>query len=79
MTKKSDKELKWDYSVERNLSMISDHLAKMAGAKIIVPNRYSHTKFEAYRKSNFKYELKQRLFFLLENSTSFDDFIKKAE
>lgn len=56
----SDKKLKWDYSVERNLRMISDHLAKRAGAKIIVPDRYSHTKFEAYRKSNFKYELKHR-------------------
>lgn len=39
MTIKPDKKLKWDYSVERNLSMISDHLAKMAGAKIIIPNR----------------------------------------
>lgn len=56
----SDKKLKWDYSVERNLRMISEHLAKRAGAKIIVPERYSHTKFEAYRKSNFKYELKHR-------------------
>lgn len=74
----SDKKLKWDYAQERNLRMISDRLAKEAGATIIQPNRYSHEKFETYRKTNHKFELKQRLYFLLEHSQNFDDFLTKA-
>ncbi|HEM3208212.1 SAG1250 family conjugative relaxase [Streptococcus suis] len=74
----SDKKLKWDYAQERNLRMISDRLAKEAGAKIIAPNRYSHEKFETYRRTNNKFELKQRLYFLMENSRSFEDFLAKA-
>ncbi|MGQ7409642.1 SAG1250 family conjugative relaxase [Streptococcus suis] len=74
----SDKKLKWDYAQERNLRMISDRLAKESGAKIIPPNRYSHEQFETYRKSNHKFELKQRLYFLMENSKSFEDFLAKA-
>lgn len=75
----SHKKLKWDYAQERNLRLISDRLAKEAGAKIITPNRYSHEKFVTYRKSNHKFELKQRLYFLMENSKDFDDFLSKAE
>lgn len=75
----SQKKLKWDFAQERNLRMISDRLAKEAGAKIITPNRYSHEKFVTYRKSNHKFELKQRLYFLMENSKNFDDFLSKAE
>ncbi|HEL1651830.1 TPA: relaxase/mobilization nuclease domain-containing protein [Streptococcus suis] len=74
----SDKKLRWDYAQERNLRMISDRLAKESGAKIIPPNRYSHEKFETYRKTNHKFELKQRLYFLMENSKNFKDFISKA-
>lgn len=74
----SDKKLKWDYVQERNLRMISDRLAKEAGATIIQPNRYSHEQFETYRKTNHKFELKQRLYFLMENSKSFEDFLAKA-
>ncbi|ATF56512.1 SAG1250 family conjugative relaxase [Streptococcus anginosus] len=73
----SDKKLKWDYNVERNLRMISDRFSKIAGAKII-ENRYSHQQFEVYRKTNHKYELKQRLYFLMENSTDFEDLKKNA-
>ncbi|HFU4110648.1 TPA: SAG1250 family conjugative relaxase [Streptococcus suis] len=74
----SEKKLKWDYAQERNLRMISDRLAKESGAKIIPVNRYSHEKFETYRKANHKFELKQRLYFLMENSKNFEDFIAKA-
>ncbi|HEM5122050.1 TPA: relaxase/mobilization nuclease domain-containing protein [Streptococcus suis] len=74
----SEKKLKWDYAQERNLRMISDRLAKESGAKIIPANRYSHEKFETYRKANHKFELKQRLYFLMENSKNFEDFIAKA-
>lgn len=58
--------------------MISDRIAKEAGAKIIPPNRYSYEKFETYRRTNNKFELKQRLYFLMENSRSFEDFLAKA-
>ena len=68
----------WNYALERNLRMISDRLAKESGAKIIPPNRYSHEKFETYRKTNHKFELKQRLYFLMENSKNFEDFVDKA-
>ncbi len=73
----SDKKLKWDYKVERNLRMISDRFSKIAGAKII-ENRYSHQRYEVYRKTNHKYELKQRLYFLTEHSRDFEDFKKNA-
>lgn len=75
----SQKKLKWDYALERNLQMISDRISKVAGAKIIPPKRYSHRDYEVYCRSNHKYELKQRLFFLMENSIDFNDFIQKAE
>lgn len=73
----SDKKLKWDYKVEQNLRMISDRFSKIAGAKII-EHRYSHQQYEVYRKTNHKYEIKQRLYFLMEYSRDFDDFKKKA-
>lgn len=73
------KKLKWDYALERNLQMISDRISKVAGAKIIPPKRYSHRDYEVYRRSNHKYELKQRLFFLMEHSIDFNDFMQKAE
>ncbi len=74
----SDKKLKWDYALERNLRMISDRISKEAGAKIIT-NRYSHQQYDIYRKSNHKFELKERLYFLMEQSEDFEDFLKKAE
>lgn len=73
----SDKKLKWDYKVERNLRMISDRFSKIAGAKII-ENRYSHQQYKIYRKTNYKYELNQRLYFLMKNSTDLEDFKKNA-
>lgn len=74
----SDQKLKWDYAQERNLRMISDRLAKEAGATIIPPNHYSHEKFETYRKTNHKFEIKQRLYFLMKHSKNFEDFLAKA-
>lgn len=74
----SDKKFKWDYAQERNFRMISDRISKIAGAKII-ENRYSHRDYEVYKKSNHKFELKQRLYFLMQQSNSFEDFLKKAD
>lgn len=75
----SQKKLKWDYALERNLQMILDRISKVAGAKIIPPKRYYHRDYEVYRRTNHKYELKRRLFFLMEHSIGFNDFMKKTE
>ena len=74
----SDKKLIWNYALERNLCMISDRISKMAGAKII-EKRYSYCDYQKYRQSSHKFELKQRLYFLMQQSKSFDDFLEKAE
>lgn len=73
----SDKKLIWNYALERNLRMISDRISKMAGAKII-EKRYSYRDYQNYRQSSHKFELKQRLYFLMQQSKSFDDFLEKA-
>lgn len=74
----SDKKLIWNYVLERNLRMISDRISKIAGAKII-EKRYSYRDYQKYRKSTHKFELKQRLYFLMQESKSYDDFLEKAE
>ena len=74
----SDKKLIWNYALERNLRMISDRISKVAGAKII-EKRYSYRDYKKYRQSSHKFELKQRLYFLLQQSKSFDDFLEKAK
>lgn len=74
----SDKKLIWNYALERNLRMISDRISKMAGAKII-EKRYSYRDYQKYRQSSHKFELKQRLYFLMQHSKSFDNFLEKAE
>ena len=74
----SDKKLIWNYALEQNLRMISDRISKMDGAKII-EKRYSYRDYQKYRQSSHKFELKQRLYFLIQQSKSFDDFLEKAE
>lgn len=74
----SDKKLIWNYALERNLRMISDRISKMAGAKII-EKRYSYRDYKKYREYSHKFELKQRLYFLMQQSKSFDDFLEKAK
>ena len=74
----SDKKLIWNYDLERNLRMISDRISKVAGAKII-EKRYSYRDYKKYKESSHKFELKQRLYFLLQQSKSFDDFLEKAK
>lgn len=73
----SDKKLIWNYALERNLRMISDRISKIAGAKII-DKRFSYRDYQKYRQSSHKFELKQRLYFLMQHSKSFDDFLENA-
>lgn len=74
----SDKKLIWNYALERNLRMISDRISKVTGAKII-EKRFSYRDYQKYRATSHKFELKQRLYFLMQQSKSFDDFLEKAE
>lgn len=74
----SDKKLIWNYALERNLRMISDRISKIVGAKII-EKRFSYRDYQKYRQSSHKFELKQRLYFLMRQSKSFEDFLEKAE
>ena len=74
----SEKKLIWDYHLERNLRMISDRISKIAGAKII-EKHYSYRDYKKYRESSHKFELKQRLYFLMQQSKSFDDFLEKGK
>ena len=74
----SDKKLIWNYALERNLRMISDRISKMEGATII-EKRFSYRDYQKYRQSSHKFELKQRLYFLLQQSKSFDEFLEKAK
>lgn len=74
----SDKKLIWNYALERNLRMISDRISKIVGAKII-EKRFSYRDYQKYRQSSHKFELKQRLYFLMRQSKSFEEFLEKAE
>ncbi|HEL0002196.1 TPA: relaxase/mobilization nuclease domain-containing protein, partial [Streptococcus equi subsp. zooepidemicus] len=74
----SDKKLIWNYALERNLRMISDRISKRVGAKII-EKRFSYHDYQKYRKISHKFELKQRLYFLMQQSKSLNDFLEKAE
>lgn len=74
----SDKKLIWNYALERNLRMISDRISKVTGAKNI-EKRFSYRDYQKYRATSHKFELKQRLYFLMQQSKSFDDFLEKAE
>lgn len=64
--------------MELNLRMISDRISKIAGAKII-EKHFSYRDYQKYKATSHKFELKQRLYFLMQQSKFFDDFLEKAE
>ncbi|HET2561074.1 TPA: relaxase/mobilization nuclease domain-containing protein, partial [Streptococcus pneumoniae] len=45
----------------------------------IIEKSFSYRDYQKYRQSSHKFELKQRLYFLLQQSKSFDDFLEKAK
>ncbi|HEL0702701.1 TPA: relaxase/mobilization nuclease domain-containing protein [Streptococcus equi subsp. zooepidemicus] len=75
------KKMRWQKNTLKNLRAISDKHAAKYGAKIIEPTmKNSYTKYSAWRRqNNFSYEIKQRLDFLLKQSTSIEDFKQKAK
>lgn len=75
------KKFRWQKGTKKSLENISDKYADLYGAKILDRDKIiSHKKYEAYKKQNtFRYEIKQKLNFLLRNSNSVYDFIEKAK
>lgn len=75
------KKMRWQKNTLKNLRAISDKHAAKYGAKIIEPNmKNSYTKYSAWRRqNNYRFEIKQRLDFLLKQSTSLEDFKEKAQ
>lgn len=74
------KKFRWQKNTLKNLRAISDKHAARYGAKIIEPTmKNSYIKYSAWRRqNNFSYEIKQRLDFLLKQSTLLEDFKEKA-
>ncbi|HFH8540369.1 TPA: relaxase/mobilization nuclease domain-containing protein [Streptococcus agalactiae] len=75
------KKFRWQKNTARNLFQISNKHAELYGAKILEPKlRNSYTDYSAWRrKNNFRYEIKERLDFLLKHSLDKDDFFQKAK
>lgn len=74
------KKFRWEKKTLKNLRAISDKYAASYGAKIIEPTmKNSYTKYSAWRRqNNYRFEIKERLDFLLKHSLSLEDFKHKA-
>lgn len=74
------KKFRWEKKTLKNLRAISDKYATRYGAKIIEPTmKNSYTKYSAWRRqNNYRFEIKERLDFLLKHSLSLEDFKQKA-
>ncbi|WP_017766844.1 relaxase/mobilization nuclease domain-containing protein [Streptococcus agalactiae] len=76
------KKFRWRKGTKQHLEKISDYYSEVAGASIIVKESklLDHTKYSAYHKKNsYRFEIKQRLDFLLKNSQTLEDFLKKSK
>ena len=75
------KKFRWQKNTARNLFQISNKHAELYDAKILEPKlRNSHTDYSAWRrKNNFRFEIKERLNFLLKHSLDMNDFLQKAK
>lgn len=74
------KKFRWEKKTLKSLRAISDKYAARYGAKIIEPTmKNSYTKYSAWRRqNNYRFEIKDRLDFLLKHSLSLEDFKQKA-
>lgn len=74
------KKFRWEKKTLKNLRAISDKHSARYGAKIIEPTmKNSYTKYSAWRRqNNYRFEIKERLDFLLKHSLSLEDFKHKA-
>ncbi|MEY8463122.1 helical hairpin domain-containing protein [Streptococcus merionis] len=75
------KKFRWQKNTARNLFQISNKHAELYGAKILEPKlRNSYTDYSAWRrKNNFRFEIKERLDFLMKHSLDRQDFFQKAK
>lgn len=75
------KKIRWQKNTARNLFQISNKYAELYGAKVLEPRlRNSHTEYTAWRrKNNYRFEIKERLNFLLKHSLDMNDFLQKAK
>ncbi|HES2711723.1 TPA: relaxase/mobilization nuclease domain-containing protein [Streptococcus pyogenes] len=75
------KKFRWQKNTARNLFQISNKHAELYGAKILEPKlRTSYTDYSAWRRQyNFRFEIKERLDFLIKHSLDRQDFLQKAK
>ena len=75
------KKFRWQKNTARNLFQISNKHAELYGAKILEPKlRNSYTQYSAWRrKNNYRFEIKERLNFLIKRSLNIRDFLQKAK
>ena len=75
------KKFRWQKGTKKSLEHISDKYAELYGAKVLEPRlRNSHTEYAAWRrKNNYRFEIKERLNFLLKHSLDMNDFLQKAK
>lgn len=75
------KKFRWQKNTARNLFQISNKNAELYGAKILEPKlRTSYTDYSAWRRQyNFRFEIKERLDFLIKHSLDRQDFLQKAK
>lgn len=75
------KKFRWQKGTKKSLEHISDKYAELYGAKVLEPRlRNSHTEYSAWRrKNNYRFDIKDRLNFLLKHSLNMDDFFQKAK
>lgn len=75
------KKFRWQKNTARNLFQISNKHAELYGVKILEPKlRNSYTNYSAWRRQhNFRFEIKERLDFLLKHSLNQEDFLQKAK
>ncbi|WP_366533598.1 relaxase/mobilization nuclease domain-containing protein (plasmid) [Carnobacterium maltaromaticum] len=78
---KSGNAFRWQKGTKNVYEQISDKIASKEGAKIIEKSpKNSHKKYTMYQtESIFKQKIKSRLDFLMDHSSSLDDFLIKAE
>ncbi|HAP4935484.1 TPA: relaxase/mobilization nuclease domain-containing protein [Enterococcus faecalis] len=78
---KTGKAFRWQKGTKKVFEQISDKIAAKEGAKIIEKSpKQTHTKYTKWQtESIYKQKIKSRLDFLLEQSSSINDFLEKAE
>ena len=75
------KKFRWKKGTKKSLEHISDKHADMYGAKILKREEIlNHKKYSAYKqKDTIREEIREKIKFLLKNSSSLKDFVEKLE